>query len=465
MQNTSLVRRLCPERGGTLHKMASFRIHRSSLVTLPTTNLAPIPLSGFDSMFVSSEVPLNFVYLFPSPTIPFPELAESLKHSLAQALQSFHPFAGELTYLSSSRTIAIVFPEKGACVTFIEAETVIGLKGLLDAEELDTEALRQLVPDIRREVLPAPVMAVQVTQTVGGVVVGLALDHTVADGHGLFHFLNTWTAAATGRSGSSNPNPLPLHDRNLVRFDGDEEFNRAVLRHFTPNLPRVREPKLHPTAKEQQCPVVRQTFVFTATALQHLKRRHLASTNPDEQLVPSTFVAIAAHGWVSFSRASSGSSADDRPVFIVFLVDCRPALMSLPADQVYAGNCVIFFKVGLKGSELTGPEGLARALSTLTEAVKEAKADPLKYKAEYIVEENQGDRIFLVSGIPRFGYELDLGFGRPARIERARLGYHSEAFLVAGREPGSVHAMVAMSAENMPAFHQAFMVDGVHGRP
>ncbi|TVU17534.1 hypothetical protein EJB05_33577 [Eragrostis curvula] len=449
--------------------MSSVRIHRTSTVILPTTNLAPLPLSPFDAMFVSSEVPLNYVYMYPSPTTAsFPELAESLKHSLAQTLQSFHPFAGELTYLSSSRTIAIVFPDARG-VAFIEAEsTDIGLKGLLDAEELDTEALRLLVPDIRRDVLPAPVMAVQVTQVVGGVVVGFALDHTVADGHGLFHFLNAWTAAAaTGRSGSSNPKPLPLHDRNLVRFDGEEEFNRAVLRHFTPNLPRIREPKLHPTAEEQQRPVIQETFVFTATALQHLKqRRHIASTNPvGEQLVPSTFVAIAAHGWVSFSRAISESSADDdKPVFILFLVDCRPTLMSLPADQVYAGNCVVFCKAGLKGSELTAPNGITRALWTLTKVVKEAKADPLKYKAE-VIADNQGDRMFVVSGIPRFGYELDVGFGRPARIERARLGYHSEACLMAGREPGSVHAMVAMPAENMPAFRQAFMVDGVQGRP
>ncbi|TVT99089.1 hypothetical protein EJB05_55568, partial [Eragrostis curvula] len=242
-------------------------------------------------------------------------------------------------------------------------------------------------------------MAVQVTQAVGGVVVGLALHHTVADGHGLFHFLNTWTAAATGRSGTSNSNPLPLHDRNLVRSDGDEEFNRTVLRHFAPNLPRIQELKLNPTAEEQQSPTIQQTFVFTATALQHLKRRHITSMNPGEQLVPSTFLAITAHGWVSFSRAS-GSSSHDRPVFIGFFVDCRPALMSLPADQVYAGNCVTFCKVGLKWSELTAPDGLARALSTLTEAVKEAKVDPLKYKAEIIAENQAGYPIFIVSGTP-----------------------------------------------------------------
>ncbi|TVU01968.1 hypothetical protein EJB05_52562, partial [Eragrostis curvula] len=336
--------------------MACVHIHHTSAVTI-VTSLAPLPLSAFDCMFVS-QIPLLFV---PSAS----RVAETLA---CPSLQSFHPFAGELTYLSSSGTIAIIFPENGAGVTFIEAKTDIDLKGLLDEEEHDTEALRLLVPDIRRDVLPALVMAAQVTQAVGGLVVGLALHHTLVDGHGLFHFLTTWTAAATAeRPGSSNPNPLPRHDRNLVWFDSDEEFNRMVLRHFTPNLP---------WPKNSIAPSFNKTFVFTAKALQHLKRRHIASTNPGEQLVSSTFVAIASHGWVSFTRAS-GSSANDRPVFIVFLVDCRPALMSLPVDQVYAGNCIVFCKVGLNGSELRVPDGLARALSTLTDAVKKAKADPL----------------------------------------------------------------------------------------
>lgn len=220
--------------------------------------------------------------------------------------------------------------------------------------------------------------------------------------------------------------------------------------------------------QQQSCPVVRQTFVFTAAALSHMRRKHVAAANGDDEqlLVPSTFAAIAAHGWVSFARAGGFRADDERPVFLGFFADCRP-VMSLPAadNAAYVGNCVTFNKIGLKVSELAAPDGPARALSAITEAVRKAKENPLENKEECVAD-NPWDRIFLVSGSPRFpAYELDLGFGRPARVERACLGGKSEAYLTAGKDPGSVQSMVAMAAENMPAFRQAFVVDGVRGRP
>lgn len=220
---------------GKLNTMSSLRVRCTSAVSLPTV-ATPLPLSPFDAMFVSLR-PLLHVYLFPSSPALTGKLAESLKSSLAGTLPAFHPFAGELTYLPSSHTIAVVYPENPS-VPFVEAETDLDMETLLEAEELDTEALRLLVPDIRRDALPAPVMAVQVTQVKGGVALGVALHHAVADGSGLFHFMQAWTAASCG---SRRTRPLPLHDRNFVLLDGDEEFYRAVLRVYGPNLPRVCE--------------------------------------------------------------------------------------------------------------------------------------------------------------------------------------------------------------------------------
>lgn len=220
--------------------MASFRVRRTSTVTLPTGGAAaPVPLSGFDAVFVSVR-PLLHVSLFvsPAPAVPFPTLAESLKSSLARTLPSFHPFAGELTYVPWSHSVAIAYPESPG-VAFVEAETDLRMEELLEAEEVDTEALQLLAPDIGRDALPAPVMAVQVTRLTGGVAVGLALLHAAADGNGMFHFLKAWSAAATGSCGSHGTTPLPLHDRSLVRFGGDEEYYRAVLRVYGPNLPSV----------------------------------------------------------------------------------------------------------------------------------------------------------------------------------------------------------------------------------
>lgn len=206
--------------------------------------------------------------------------------------------------------------------------------------------------------------------------------------------------------------------------------------------------------------------MFTAEAVTRLKRRlHVAAANAGDRTPPSAFAALAAHAWVSFCRAGGFCADDDRPVFVAFFADCR-AFMSLPVDNAaYIGNYVTLFKVGMKVSELTAPDALARAVTEIMETMKKAKANPLENKDEYIAA-NPWDRIFLMSGSPRLlSYEMDLGFGRPARVERAWQGDKGEACLSAGKEPGSVQAMVAMPAENMPAFRQAFVVDGVKARP
>jgi NRPS condensation-like uncharacterized protein len=54
----------------------------------------------------------------------------------------------------------------------------------------------QLAPDIREDELPAPVLAVQVTELAcGGVAVGLVLHHAATDGNGRIRFMQAWSAA------------------------------------------------------------------------------------------------------------------------------------------------------------------------------------------------------------------------------------------------------------------------------
>ncbi|KAL6653052.1 hypothetical protein ACP70R_011977 [Stipagrostis hirtigluma subsp. patula] len=320
--------------------MSSFRIRSTSTVALPAGAASgePLPLSAFDSLWVTHPPLLN-VFLFPSttPATPFPVLVDSLKRSLSQTLPLFHPFAGELTYLPSSQSVAIVCRDDGPGATFIEAETDVDFQGLIDADELDDEVLRQLVPDIWWDALPAaPLLAAQATEFVGGggVAVGLACHHAVVDGHGLIQFMKTWAAVAE-RSGPDPPSPL--HDRRLVRFDGDEEFTRSTLCRMAPNLPS---------------------------------------------------------------------------------------------------------------------------------AVREVKANPLKHMSDKDIAgfAIDSERTLLIPGSPWFPmYEFDLGFGRPARVERAGLDGPEQAYLTAGMSPGSVQAMMVISAGKIQAFREAFKLDAVDG--
>lgn len=150
------------------------RTRSASAVALPGCAPLPapgrrVPLSPFDAYWVALP-PVSRVFLFRSspPRAPFPDVVRALRSSLAAVLQDFHPFVGELAYSPESHALSIVLAEgeggEGACgVAFVEAETDIEFERLVEeGAEHDEDALRQLVPDIRRDELPAPVMAAQV---------------------------------------------------------------------------------------------------------------------------------------------------------------------------------------------------------------------------------------------------------------------------------------------------------------
>jgi hypothetical protein len=120
-------------------------------------------LSPFDAYWVRLP-PVRRVFLYRSPpsNLQFTDVVGALRSFLERVLPAFHLFAGVLTYSPESHALSIVLPEgEGACsVAFVEAETDLEFDRLV--EEYDEEALRQLAPDIHRDELPAPLMAVQV---------------------------------------------------------------------------------------------------------------------------------------------------------------------------------------------------------------------------------------------------------------------------------------------------------------
>ncbi|CAD6254805.1 unnamed protein product [Miscanthus lutarioriparius] len=385
--------------------------------------------------------------------------------SLAAVLPAFHTLAGELAYSPELGTVTIVCGED-AGVAFVEAETDLDLASLVGVEDddgavdLDVDALPQLVPDIRREELPAPMFAAQVTEFVGGIALGVALNHVATDGIGFFRFMEMWAASAVaaGATSSGWTWTEPLHDRRFVRFDGDQELARRLLRQAAPDLPRI-VPKQQGPTPQRPLLLSRRTFTFSAHALRRLKQR-LTAAGPGVVVgaAPSTFATLAAHGWVSFALASGFTDA--APVFAVFLADCR-AHMSPRVPDAYAGNCVVSCVVALSGAELTGADGPALAFLAIRDAVAEVKRDPLAGSGSWITRFRAAPpgRKVVLAGSPWFpAYAVDFGFGRPVRVERASLEQDGAMAIFAGREAGSVQASVAVAAGKMPAFHRMFEV-------
>ncbi|XP_047080156.1 anthocyanin 5-aromatic acyltransferase-like [Lolium rigidum] len=361
------------------------RLRKTSAIALPAGGLPlpepgrRVPLSPFDAYWVTLP-PVRRVFLYRSPPslLPFTDVVAALRSSLERVLPAFHPFAGVLTSSPDSQELSIVLPDgEGACsVALIEAETDLEFDRLV--EEYDEEALRQLAPDIRRDELPAPVMAAQVG---------------------------------------------PKQD----------------------------------AARERERHLSRRTFTFAASAVQRLKQRLAAAVNTC--MPPSTFAAMAAHGWVSIARARGFT--DDALVFAVFLADCR-AHMSPPVPGAYVGNCLALCTASLSGSQLAGPDGPPMALLAIQEAVAEVKRDPLGDRVRWCTKfaAIPPGRAVILAGSPWFpAYGVDFGFGRPARVELASMNHDGEMVLVAGRERGSVQASVAIAADKMTVFRGMFELE------
>ncbi|KAF3327296.1 malonyl-coenzyme A:anthocyanin 3-O-glucoside-6''-O-malonyltransferase-like protein [Carex littledalei] len=199
-----------------------------------------IQLSFLDSIWVTLRH-MQCIFLYPDTADgSFPAILDSLKTSLGLILPSFHPFAGKLTYKSSAAK-AIIDCSASAIregVTIIEAESDLDIHCIAKEEVHDLESFVQLVPNITVLELPTDVLAVQVTRfSNGGVALVIAMHHAVADGRGLWQFMEAW--ASTCRTGSVPSVPMPVHDRAIINYPGGDEIAKDFTKKLSPALPKI----------------------------------------------------------------------------------------------------------------------------------------------------------------------------------------------------------------------------------
>jgi hypothetical protein len=214
---------------------------------------ATIKLSLFDTMFIALT-PIQRLFFYEGDDLPpFRDLVRALRSSLADTLAVFTPLAGQVAVSTSGDGVAIDCSPGAVSrggVRFVEAEYAGGaddVRRLARAAEHDAEAYAQLAPAIEVGALPVPALAVQVTRPahgagggIGAVVVGVTMNHVVADGQALWEFIRAWAAAAWGGSKAGTGLVAPTFDRAAInRHPKAEEVARKFLRIFAPGLPTV----------------------------------------------------------------------------------------------------------------------------------------------------------------------------------------------------------------------------------
>ncbi|KAJ4844057.1 hypothetical protein Tsubulata_029248, partial [Turnera subulata] len=378
-----------------------------------------------------------------------------LKEALSKVLVPFYPAAGRLA-LDANGRIEIDCNAKGAL--FIEAETDSPTSDLGDF--MPSPELRQLVPTIDySDITLHPLVLFQITKfSCGGVCLGVAFHHTVADGQGALHFINSWASLARGQPISCPPRL----DRTILRA---RDPPRPTFHHVEYDQP----PALTTPAQDLNPPTSMANLKITPDQLNTLKAQ-VNSVNGTNNYY-STFQILTAHIWRCATKARGLSN--DQKTKLSIGSDGRSRLVP-PLPQGYFGN-VIFHAtpIALAGDLVTEP--LLHTVERLDKAIKRMDDSYLRSAIDRM--EEIGDltpilRGSITSRCPNLTvaswmrlpfYEADFGWGRPLLLRPANACEGKGYLYSSPANDGTFSLAICLEAHHLTSFEKLFYeVDKSH---
>eukprot|EP00249_Psilotum_nudum_P021366 c28085_g3_i1 orf=708-1838(-) len=292
----------------------------------------------------------------------------------------------------------------------------------------------------------------QVTRFVGGgIAIGCAQSHVIADGHSFWHFMNSWSECAR-----DVPISLPpLHMRTALlpaslTLEEAEKFPSPVASGKEFIIKRSTED------------LAESVFHFTASTIRKLKNlalQHGLATSF------TSFEVLCAHVWKHVTKARQLNGAQKVRCF--FLLNTRSRL-NPPLPDGYFGNALCRGSALTTAAELVGESLAATAArihqnivayddGTIRRELEEVeKFDPSMFPKLSKSNEEANQWSVNVASSPRFRvYETDFGWGRPEAVRPAWIRVDGEMVLFAGREgEGSVDVCLGLSPQTMQTLLQ-----------
>ncbi|KAJ3677203.1 hypothetical protein LUZ60_002927 [Juncus effusus] len=407
-------------------------------------------VSNLDLAARRGYTPLVFFYRSNSNSNFFS--VETLISSLAKTLVSFYPLAGRLGVDSYGR-IEINCNGEGALLVVARSDSMLD-----DFNDFapSTEMRNMFVPPAGSPDPPCILLMLQVTYfKCGGVAIGTAMHHTVTDGRGAFHFIETWSSITRGEP---NYSPPPFLDRTLLlaRPDPTILFNHPEYKSNSKTLAHsgsstsyissiIRISKKHINALKLQC----------------------SGTLGDRV---SAFRAIVALVWQCVCVARKLDSGIETRLYT--MIDMR-SRMNPPLPVTYFGNAVIRTSVSASVDDV-----ILNPISCVAKTIRGATNQGNEYTKsliDYLETTN-------LSNLPRSGlpysdlrviswlgmpiYETDFGWGKPTFVGPALMYYSGFVYLMNSPEKdGGVSIIVALEPETTPRFKKMFLekLDGLQG--
>ncbi|MQM09983.1 hypothetical protein Taro_042866 [Colocasia esculenta] len=422
---------------------------------------------GPDGPFGDVSIPITFFDVPWLENHPFAASAlPRFKRSLSLVLRHYYPLAGRVRRRvvpgAASNKVDDVFCTDGDYVPFTLAELCADDDGgggrcyfdhLAGDHPRQVESFRPLVPEIPESFL----MVLQVTVFQGaGVCIDVSISHLACDGCGFVSFLKAWASVCRSEDNAGSPaGALPVIDRTLV--SGTTALYRATF-DFQKYLTGVARPSVDGND------VVHSTFLLRRSHMEELRRRRPLP----QPLRYSSFVLTCAYVWVCLLKAHGGQELQTPPpeqglgdaAHFMFAVDCRSRLRP-PLPAAYFGNCIRPCFVDDRRGDLLGDDGVAHAAEAIAESVAHMREDDVLRGAQEwmpMIAARLPRQLLSTAGLPRFGvYELDFGWGRPAKVEVVGIERSGAMALADSREDdGGIEVGLALLAPKMAKFSSLF---------
>ncbi|CAD6337411.1 unnamed protein product [Miscanthus lutarioriparius] len=369
--------------------------------------------------------------------------ADAVKDSLARALVAFYPLAGRLGLDAATGRVQIDCTGEGA--VFVTARSEYALDDLLN-EFVPCDEMRDLlVPATPAPNPPCPLLFAQVTRLrCGGVVLGLALHHSVVDARSAAHFVETWASIARGGGGDA---PLPpCFDHRLL--SARPPATRAVL---------YDHPEYKPEPAPEHAVAAGSSY---ASAMITLSKSQVTALKA-RCAGASTFRAVVALVWQCACRARSLPADAETRLFS--MVDMR-ARLAPPLPPGYFGNAVIRTSALATVGEVVGnPVGYAarRALAATSQGDDYARSlvDYLEGVDSMNLPRSGISRAHLraISWMGMSLHDSDFGWGAPVFMGPALMYYSGFVYVMqAPGKEGAVALALSLEPESMPEFRKVF---------
>ncbi|MED6110438.1 hypothetical protein PIB30_042868 [Stylosanthes scabra] len=293
-----------------------------------------------------------------------------------------------------------------------------------------------------------PLLAVQVTEVVDGVFIGFTINHVVADGESLWHFVNSWSEISRG----------------FHKLTKDPSLDRFFLDTIEPPIP-IPTPKPSPFTKaENQNSEIASVriFHFTKEKIAQLKTKANAEAKTEKI---SSLQALLTHFWISVIRCHSLDPQEE--VLFCLAIGVRGRIVP-PLPENYFGNALQIGVVRMKAGELL-QGGIAKGAMEINKMV--ASHSHEKVRSHYVSMAEKptllrlggtiGGKALAFGSSPRFNvYGNDFGWGKPVAVRAGSNMSEGMVALFGGKEEGSIDVQVCLPYEILEAMEgdSGFMV-------